>query len=65
MGYSEFAKRQAQRELEDAFEGYKSRALKYYGKPIENMGAIEPLMRQAFEKGIAPDRLAELMRQAD
>ena len=64
MNCSEFAKRQAQREQDNQFEGYKAEVLHRYGKPVENMAEVEPLMRQAFEKGISPDRLADLMAQA-
>lgn len=61
---SRFTGKQAQKEQDNQFAGYKAEVLHYYGKPVENIDEIEPLMRQAFEKGISPDRLAALMGQA-
>ena len=60
---NEFARKQAQREQENQFEGYKAEVLHRYGKPVENLAEIEPLMWNAFEKGISADRLADLMEQ--
>ena len=54
----------AEKEAETAFQSYKEQAIAKSGLEISNTSEIEPLLRQAFEKGIAPDRLAELLKQA-
>jgi hypothetical protein len=58
----------AQAERQAAFRDYAERAFskaeRLIGQEITNREEILPLIEQAFEKGIAPKRLGELLAQA-
>lgn len=55
-------------ENEAAFRAYTRQAFakaeKILGEEITNKEAILPLAKQAYEKGILPDRLGEILAQA-
>jgi len=57
-----------QAEREAAFRHYTERAFakaeKLMGEEISNKEEILPLIKQAYDKGIMPNRLGELLAQA-
>lgn len=58
----------AEAELEDAFRDYRDQAIagaeRISGESINNLDEVVPLLKQAFDRGIAADRLAELLAQS-